>query len=146
LVLQEWDAAGNRATFEFARGLASPHNAIRSLAYDFLDRLQPSSPADPDPKTTALLRQFLTDVSVGTSDSPQILPGVADELIPRRTATVAGWLKGLKLFSILATLESAGPSARRTMVYKLVTGAKTIYVTFVVSPDGRVGDVDFTRD
>jgi aminopeptidase N len=146
IVLQEWDAAGNRDTFEFAKGLASPHNAIRSLAYDTLDRLQPSHPVDPDPKTTAGLRQFLADVSVGTKDSPHMLPGLADELIPRRTATVAGWLKGLESFFILATLEPAGPSGRRAMLYKLTTGAKTIYLTFVLSPDGRVGDFDFTRD
>ena len=146
LVLQEWDAAGNRGTFQLAQGLASPHNAIGALAYDILDRLQPSNPADPDPKTTATLRQFLTDVSAGMKESPHILPGLADELIPRRTATVAGWLKGLTSFSLLATLEPAGPAARRTMLYKVITGAKTIYVTFVVSPDGRVGDFDFTRD
>ncbi len=146
VVLQEWDAAANRDAFELAKGLASPHNAIRSLAYDILDRLQPSNPVDPDPKTTAVLRQFLTDVSIGIWDSPHMLPGVADEVIPRRTPTVAGWLKGLKSFSILATLEPASPSARRTMLYKVITGAKTIYVTFVVSPDGRVGDFGFTRD
>ena len=40
----------------------------------------------------------------------------------------------------------AGSSGRHMMYYRLTTGAKIIYTTFVVLPDGRVADFDFTRD
>ena len=73
-------------------------------------------------------------------------PGLSDELVPRRTATVAGWLKDLKSFSLLAAEEPAGSSGRRVWYYKLATGDKTIYTTFVVLPNGRVADLDFTRE
>jgi hypothetical protein len=73
-------------------------------------------------------------------------PGVSDGAVPRRTATVAGWLKDLKSISLLAVEAPAGAARQRTMYYKLTTSAKTIYTTFVVLPDGRVGDFDYTRD
>jgi len=104
--LQLWDAAANRNIFERAKGLASPHNAISALAYDILHRLESSDPADPDPKTTAILKAFLADIAHGTRDSPRMLPGLSDEVVPRRTATVAGWLQNLKSFSPLAAQES----------------------------------------
>jgi len=92
------------------------------------------------------LRGFLTDVANGVKDSPRMLPGLSDEVVPRRTATVAGWLKALKSFSPLPAEDPAGPSGRRVLCYKLTTDSKTIYTTFIVMPDGRVGDFDFTRD
>jgi hypothetical protein len=39
-----------------------------------------------------------------------------------------------------------GSPGMRVMFYKLTTGPRTIYTTFVMLPDGRVGDFDFTRD
>ena len=145
-VLNEWDAAANRDIFELARGVASPHNAVKALAYDTLRRLQPPVPADRDSAYTAILRAFLQDVATNVKDSPRMAPGVSDEAVPRRTATVASWLKDLKSFSPLGVEETAGGSGRHVMYYKLTTGAKTIYTTFVVLPDGRVGDFDYTRD
>jgi hypothetical protein len=129
-----------------ARGLASPHNAIKALAYDVLQQLQPSERVDRYSITTASLRKFLNDVAAGVKDSPRMAPGVSDETVPRRTATVAAWTKDLKSFPFLAVEEPAGSSARHVMYYKLTTGVKTIYTTFVVLPDGRVADFDFTRD
>jgi hypothetical protein len=46
----------------------------------------------------------------------------------------------------LAVEETAGSAGPHVMYYKLTTGVKTIYTTFVVLPDGRVADFDFTRD
>jgi hypothetical protein len=143
LVLKDWDATANRDIFERAIGLASPHHAIKALAYDVLQRPEG---VDRDSVTTASLRKFLDDVAAGVKDSPRMAPGVSDEAVPRRTATVAGWMKDLKSFSLLAADEPAGSAGRRVWYYKLTTGVKTIYTTFVVLPDGRVADFDFTRD
>jgi len=141
-VLRHWDAAANQDIFKSATRLASPHNAIKTLAYD---ALQPAETVDRSPAMTVLLREFLQDVATGNKDSPRMTPGVSDEAIPRRTATVSGWLKELKSFSPMAE-EATDSSRRRAMYYKLMTGAQTIYTTFVVLPDGRVGYFDFTRD
>jgi aminopeptidase N len=145
LALEQWDAEGNRAIFKSATRLASPHNAIKALGYDALQRIQPSDAVDRAPATTALLKECLNDVAIRNKDSPRLTPGLSDEAIPRRTATVAGWLKDLKSFSPLAE-EGGDSSKQRVMYYKLTSGSKTIYITFVVLSDGRLGDFDFTRD
>jgi hypothetical protein len=145
-VLRDWDAAANRDIFEFATRLSSPHHAIKCWAFDTLRRLQPPEPASTDAAATTMLREFLKDVGNGVKDSPRMAPGLSDEVIPRRTATVAAWLKDMDSFSPLVTEEPSGASGRRVMYYKLTTGGKTIYTTFVVLSDGRVGDFDFTRD
>jgi len=144
LVLQEWDATGNRDMFELARGFDSPHNAIKALAYDALQRLESSNPVE-DPAVSAAARTFLQDVAAGVRDSPRMVPGVSDEAVPRRTATVAGWLKDLKSLTLLAS-ESAGPARSLMSYYKLTTGSKTIYLSLLMLEGGRVGDFDFTRD
>jgi len=146
IVLKEWDAAANRDIFERAIGLASPHHAIKALAYDVLQQLQLPEPVDRNSVTTGNLRKFLDDVAAGVKDSPRMASGLSDEVVPRRTATVAGWLKDLKSFSLLAAEEPAGSSGRRVWYYKLVTGDKTIYTTFVALPNGRVAELDFTRE
>jgi aminopeptidase N len=146
IVLREWDAAATRDLFERAKGLASPHHSIKGLAYDALQQLQPSERDDRDSIITARLRHFLDDVAAGVKNSPRMAPGVSDEAVPRRTATVAAWIKDLKSFSLLAVEEPAGSAGLHVMYYKLTTGVKTIYTTFVVLPDGRVADFDFTRD
>ena len=92
------------------------------------------------------MRKFLDDVATGLKNSPRMSPGLVDEAVPRRSATVAAWIKDLKSFSLLAVEEPAGPSGRHVIYCKLATGAKIIYTTFVVLPDGRVADFDFTRD
>jgi aminopeptidase N len=130
-VLQDWDATANRDTFEFATQLSSPHHAIKSWAYDALRRLRPAEPASTEAASTTLLREFLEDVATGAKNSPRMAPGLSDEVIPRRRATVAAWLKDMESFLPLAT-EPSGTSGRRLMYYKLTTGAKTIYTTFVV--------------
>jgi hypothetical protein len=146
IVLREWDAAATRDLFERAKGLASPHHSIKALAYDALQQLQPSERDDRDSIITASLRNFLDDVAAGVKNSPRMAPGVSDEVVPRRTATVAAWIKDLKSFSLLAVEEPAGSAGPHVMYYKLTTGVKTIYMTFVVLPDGRVADFDFTRN
>ena len=144
IVLQEWDSKGNRAIFELARGLASPHNAIKALAYDALQRLESSKPLD-DSGATVTAKRFLQDVAAGARDSPRMAPGLSDEAVPRRTATVAGWLKDLDSIALLAT-EPVGVSHNVASYYKLTTSSKTIYISLLMLEDGRVGDFDFTRD
>jgi hypothetical protein len=144
LVLQDWDAQGNRDTFELARGLASPHHAVKALACDVLQRLAAPTRV-PDPEATAAAKSFLDDVAAGVRDSPRIVPGLSDEVVPRRTAAVAGWLKDLKSLTLLAA-EPASPAGSVMSYYKLMTGSKTIYLTMLLLADGRVGNFDFTRD
>jgi aminopeptidase N len=146
VALRGWDAAANRDIFEFATRLPSPHHAIKSWAYDTLRGLRSQESASTDVASTTLLRQFLEDVAAKVKDSPRIVPGLSDEVIPRRTPAVAAWLKDMDSFTLLATETPSGSSGPRILYYKLTAAAKTIYTTFVVLPDGRVGDFDFTRD
>ena len=144
IVLQEWDARGNRDLFELATRFASPHNAIKSLAYDALRRLESSRPVN-DSGITDTARKFLEDVAAGVRDSPRMAPGLSDEAVPRRTATVTGWLKDLSSLTLLAT-EPAGSARSGIRAYFKLTTNKAIYISVLVLPDGRIGDFDFTRD
>ncbi len=74
-----------------------------------------------------------------------MVPGVSEEVVPRRTATVAAWLKDLRSLVLLAT-EPGGSPHGVMRYYKLATSSKTIYLSLLQLEDGRVGDFDFSRD
>jgi aminopeptidase N len=145
-VLAEWDPAANRDVLQAATKVESPHNSVKALAYDVLQRLRSAEPANQEAVTTAMLRDFLQDVATATKDSPRMAPGLSDDVVPRRASTVAAWLKDLDAFSWLATKKRSGSSGTRVLYYKLISGGKTFYTTFGVLPDGRVAEFDFTRD
>jgi hypothetical protein len=66
---------------------------------------------------------------------------------------VSSWLKSIKTFSFLrvedvgqAGMERRGDTVERVWYYKMITGPTTQYLTFYLTRDGRVTDIDVTRE
>jgi hypothetical protein len=72
---------------------------------------------------------------------------------PSTVQNVSSWLKNMKAFSFLlvedvpqAGMQRRGAKVEHIWYYKMITGQTTQYLTFYVTPDGRVTDVDVTRE
>jgi aminopeptidase N len=154
VALKTWDAVGNRNIFEKAVQAAQEHNPTRLAALDALaeaDAAAGKERPNADPDTTARLRDLLTEMAKGATDSPHIVPGFRRQ-IPRGQATIARWLKDLKSLTFLAQEdvsgkgeEANGARVSRLRHYKLITGQDTLYLTFHLTADGKVAEMDVER-
>jgi aminopeptidase N len=155
--LRDWDPAGNRDIF--ARQAQLPpagDTMIRLISFDALAKADAAGGkplSDPDPQTTQILKDVLSDVANGIKDSPRMTSGLRDFAIPRGSTDAARWLKELKSFSFLhaENVTERGMERREAKVssiryYKMVTGQATIYLTFYLTAENKVTDLDISRE
>ncbi|HJP60442.1 MAG TPA: M1 family metallopeptidase [Gemmatimonadaceae bacterium] len=154
---RDWDAAGNRDAFSKAIQILPREDPTRLIAYDGLAKADSAAgrqPAGSDPRMTANLRNLLSDIANGRTDSPlmtQGLRGFASR--PSTVKTVASWLGDLKSFTFLTVedvaqqgMERRGGKVQQIWYYKMVTGHTAQYLIFYVTADGGVTDVDVSRE
>jgi len=155
--LRDWDAPGNRDVFNRATQASySGGPLIRLVAYDALakaDASEGKERPDPEPQTTQLARDVLSDIANGVKDSPRITPGLRDFAIPRVSGDVTSWLKDLKSFTYLARedaqqrgMERRGAKVSLISYYKMITGERTLYMTFYLTDENKVTDIDVSRE
>ncbi len=150
--LRDWDAPGNRDIFRKATQVVPERDTTRLIAYDALakaDADEGKARPDPDPQTTQMVREVLTDVANSVKDSPRMMPGFRDWAIPRVSGEVAKWLKDMKSFDFLTRddveargMERRGAKVNRICYYKIATGERAVYLTFYLTAEGKVADVD----
>jgi aminopeptidase N len=155
--LRDWDAAGNRDFFRRAIEFVPPGDRTRLIAYDGLakaDSAEGSQPPGSDPRMTARLSELLAAIAGARNDSLLMTEGMRSFAArPSTVQNVSSWLKNMKAFSFLlvedvgqAGMQRRGAKVERIWYYKMITGQTTQYLTFYVTPDGRVTDVDVTRE
>jgi hypothetical protein len=155
--LRDWDAAGNRDIFRKAIQFVPPGDRTRLIAYDGLakaDSAEGSQPPRSDPRMTAKLRELLSAIAGARDDSLLMTEGMRSFAArPSTVQNVSSWLKNMKAFSFLlvedvpqAGMQRRGAKVEHIWYYKMITGQTTQYLTFYVTPDGRVTDVDVTRE
>lgn len=155
--LRDWDPAGNRDMFsKVAQAKPSGDSLIRLIGFDALakaDAAEGKPQPDPDPQTTQMLKDTLSDIANSVKDSPRMTPALRDFAISRASADAARWLKELKSFTFLLRedvaergMERRGAKVSRTCYYKMVTGQVTIYLTFYLTAENKVTDVDISRE
>jgi aminopeptidase N len=152
--LRDWDAPGNRDVFAKATRMKSPRDLVRLAAHDALlkaDADEGKERPDPDPPTTKVVKDCLSDIAKGVPESSVMTPQMRDSFIPRRTSAVSGWLQDLKSFTFLVRddvngqgVPRRGAAVGRVSYYKLMTGQATIFLAFHLTAEGRVADLDFT--
>jgi hypothetical protein len=155
--LRDWGAPGNRDIFRRAIQAVPPDDRTRLIAYDGLakaDSAEGSEPPGSDTLMTARLRELLSDIASDRKDSLLMTEGLRSFASrPSTVQNVSSWLKNMKTFSFLLVedvgqrgMERRGGKVERVWYYKMVTGQTTQYLTFYVRPDGRVTDIDVTRE
>ncbi|HEY3131917.1 MAG TPA: M1 family aminopeptidase [Acidobacteriota bacterium] len=155
--LRDWDAAGNRDIFDrVAQAKPSGDPLIRLIAFDALvkaDTAEGKSNVDPDPQMTQMLKDALADIANGVKDSSRMTPEFRDLAISRGSVDVARWLKELKSFTFLLRedvadrgMERRGAKVNRLCYYIMVTGQNTLYLTFYLTTDNKVTDLDISRE
>lgn len=106
---------------------------------------------DPDPKFTDQLRQLLQDIGAGKPSDMLTASYAARISADFRKQTTAN-LQNAKSFSFLAA-ENIGedhfildPALVKFVHYKLITGDRTLYYTFRLDKDGKVGFIVVTEE
>jgi D-alanyl-D-alanine carboxypeptidase len=105
----------------------------------------------PDPGFNAKFSKVLHDIAAGTS-SDMLTASFAGRISADFRAQMAANLKSLKTFSYLGE-ETIGedhfvldPALVKAVHYKLASGSKTVYYTFRLDKDGRVGFIVVTGE
>jgi hypothetical protein len=156
-VLRDWDASGNRDIFKKAIQVVPPEEPTRLIAYDGLaqaDAAAGKQSPDTDPQMTIMLKNLLSDMANGGKDSTLMTEGLRDFAArPNISQEVGSWLKELKSFTFLLRedvrdrgTERRGAKVDRIFYYKMITGQRTQYLTFYLTVDGKVTDVDLYRE
>jgi len=155
--LRDWDAPGNRDIFRKAIQVMPPEDPARLIAYDGLaraDAAEGKQLADPDPQMTTLLSKLLSDMAGGGKDSSQMTEGMRNFAArPNIAQEVSSWLKDLKSFTFLLRedirergTERRGAKVDRIFCYKMITGQRSQYLTFYLTAEGKVTDLDLFRE
>lgn len=105
----------------------------------------------PDTKVSATFSKLLRDIADGTN-SDMLTSSYAGRISADFRKGLAENLKSLKTFSYLGE-ETIGedhfildPTLVKAVHYKLVSGGKTVYYTFRVDKDGKVGFIVVTEE
>lgn len=143
IVLTNLSMASGSSPLSIARGVAGryvPGILLSSL------KEQP----DPDPQMTKNMRQLLSDIANGVTDSPLMTPERNATLNPvfMRFIATPSSLKDVKSFTFVACdnveerrIDRFGVRISRICYYKLVSTLKTRYLSFYLTPDAKVADI-----
>jgi aminopeptidase N len=157
LTLRDWDAPGNRDIFKKAIQVMPPDDRTRLIAYDGLakaDAAEGRQPPDADPQMTIMLKNLLAEIGAGRKDSSVITEGLRSFVArPNVVQSVASWVKDMKSFTFLLRedvrergMERRGAKVEWIWYYKMISGQTTQYMTFHLTADGKVTDIEFTRE
>ncbi len=155
--LRDWDAPGNRDIFMKAIHVVPSEDVTRLIAYDALaqaDAAEGNRPSGSDAQITVILQNLLSDIAAGRKDSPFMTEGLRRFAArPNIVQNVTSWLKDARSFSFVLRddvaerrMERRGAAVERIWYYKLVSGQTTQYLTFYVTADGKVADIDVTAE
>jgi aminopeptidase N len=154
-VLARWNAPANRSLFTRAAGMTSPDGIIRLTALDALaqaDAAEGKPHQDPHPMVTDALRALIAQVVAGEPEPALAAPGLRGFAL-RRFQFTAGALKEIKSFSFLAEqnvaarpLQRRGTPVDRIVTYKAATEPTAFYVTFYLTPEGKVADLEIVPE
>ncbi len=155
--LRDWDAPGNRDIFKKAIQVVPPEDRTRLIAYDGLakaDAAEGRQPPDADPQMTIMLKNLLSDIAAGRKDSSLITQGLRSFVArPSVVQNVASWLKDMKSFTFLLRedvrergIERRGAKVERIWYYKMISAQRTQYITFHLTADGKVTDMEVFRE
>jgi aminopeptidase N len=146
--LGSWDAGGNRDVFAKAAQMGQENDHLRMTAADALakaDIAQGKPPPDPDPKTTQMLKQFLSDFANGVQSSPRMSPSFNARINPKGEPEVQGWVREMIAFQFLARddvaargMEHNGGKVSSIRYYKLATPKEQWVCKLFLTPDGKV--------
>lgn len=159
-VLGTWEPAPHRDVFQKAAQMQIPdefeRDRIRVIAQDALakaDEAQGRPRPDLEPQTTAMLREFLSDVANKAKESPRMTAGMRDAAIPSRSAEFEKWLKELKSFTLLycedardRAMERRGATVNRLCAYRMVTGPSPVFIILGLTADNKVTDIGTFRE
>ena len=108
---------------------------------------------DPDPQRTQKMRKVLSDIAKGVKDLPLLTPAFNDSLIWGSRFFIASWLKNLQSFTFVACdnvedrqIDRFGVRVSRVCYYKLVNALETRYLSFYLTSDAKVADVQSSAD
>ena len=108
---------------------------------------------DPDPQRTQKMRKVLSDIAKGVKDLPLLTPAFNDSLIWFSRFFIASWLKNLQSFTFVACdnvedrqIDRFGVRVSRVCYYKLVNALETRYLSFYLTSDAKVADVQSSAD
>src|SRR5262249_29659954 len=156
-VLRDWDAPGNRDIFQKAIQVIPPEDPTRLIAYDGLakaDSAEGKQQPDPDPQMTATLKNVLSDIASGGKGSAPMTEEVRRFTSrPNIVQDVASWVKEMSSFTLLLgedvrerAIERRGAKVDRIYYYKMISGQRTIFMTFYVTAEGKTADIDAFRE
>jgi hypothetical protein len=155
--LRDWDAPGNREIFKKAIQVVPPEDRTRLIAYDGLaqaDAAEGRQPPDADPQMEIMFKNLLSGIAAGRNDSSLITEGLRSFVTrPSVVQNVASWLKDMKSFTFLLRedarergMERRGAKVERLWYYKIISGQRTQYLTFYLTADGKVTDIEISRE
>ncbi len=155
--LREWDAPGNRDAFKKAIQVTPQEDPTLLIAYDALakaDTAEGKLPPDPDPQTTMMVRNLLSDIANGGIDSSPMTEGLRSFAArPNIKQEVGSWLKDMKSFTFLRRedvrergMERRGAKVETIRHYKMMTGQWSLYITFHLTADGKATNIDVFRE
>ncbi len=155
--LRDWDAPGNREIFKKAIQVVPPEDRTRLIAYDGLaqaDAAEGRQPPDADPQMEIMFKNLLSGIAAGRNDSSLITEGLHSFVTrPSVVQNVASWLKDMKSFTFLLRedarergMERRGAKVERIWYYKIISGQRTQYLTFYLTADGKVTDIEISRE
>jgi aminopeptidase N len=155
--LRDWDPAGNRDIFRRAIQVVPPDDRTRLIAYDGLakaDSAEGRQPPGSDLQVMATLRNLMSGIAAGRKESSLMTEGMQTFAArPSIVQNIASWLKDMKAFTFLVVddvrergIERRGSKVARIWYYKMITGQTTQYLSFYLTADGRVTDIEVSRE
>jgi hypothetical protein len=133
-----------------------PSEAVRLAAHGALiqaDAVLGKERRDPDPQTTKVVKTCLSELAKGVKESSVMTPQMLNDFAPRQRAVAAGWLDDLRSLTFVMRddvqgrgIERRGAEVSHVCHYKMVAGQTTIYLTFHLTPEGKVADLFYRSD
>ena len=133
-----------------------PLPLVRGVAAHYLPSIRLSAregQPDPDPQRTRRMRNALSDIAAGVTNSPLLTPEFNARLNPMYRRYIAGraMLEDVESFTFLACedvrerqIHRHGIRVSRICHYKLVDPIETRYLSFYLTADGAVAGVSWS--
>jgi hypothetical protein len=101
---------------------------------------------DTDPKVTALLRAVIDRMAAGKSDPNDFTPEFRSDLFPEEIKSWEEYLQERGAIKSFELLESKAEGQQRNLTYRLTFAKSALDLTFSMTAENRIADLDSSED